>query len=316
MSFNNKKNQKIEEKTVSICWRHLTVKANGSFQVPYVNKSLTKKSILQSINGYFTASSLNGLLGPSGAGKTTLLNVLSGSTVNFSGSLQYKLSNNHQEFLKKSNKLSPVSYYLHQQIDDSVVFELTIEQLLNYSYCFKNDVTRSGQNCKAKEHIETILSALSLSTDLLNQKLSKCSGGERKRVTIAQELMSLAPPTFFFIDEPTTGLDSVSAFEVMACLKGLTVRHPQMTIVTSIHAPNDETLSLFDKLYVLAKGGVPVYEGPPGGIRMTFETVTCAKILSDEPPIEALLKVACSGKFINKFFIYNILKNYLKDFLI
>lgn len=288
--------QKSKEKTISICWHNLTVKVGRSVKLPLV-KSFSKKSILQSINGHFTTGSLNGLLGPSGAGKTTLLNVLSGSTVNFSGNLQYGTP--FQQTLKNDEKsLLPVSYYIRQHLHDCIVTELTVGQLLHYAYCFKNDVIGNGENNDAKKHIEATMSALSLPKDLLNRPFKKCSGGEQKRVAIAQELMSLDPPTYLFLDEPTTGLDSVSAYEVITCLKGLVVSHPQMTIVASIHAPNDETLNLFDQLYVLAKGGVPVYEGPPDGIRTTIEKVTSLQIHFGEPPIEALLKVACNGNNI------------------
>lgn len=70
-----------------------------------------------------------------------------------------------------------------------------------------------------------------------------------------------------------------------------------MTIIASIHSPNDETLHLFESLYVLAKGGVPVFEGPPNQIKATLERVLPRMTVpADQPPIEMLLKIACTGK--------------------
>src|SRR5699024_3874106 len=97
--------------------------------------------------------------------------------------------------------------------------------------------------------------------DLLDRRFDRCSGGEQKRVAIAQELMALVKPTVLIIDEATTGLDSVVAFELVHCLRQLAHNH-QMTVLTTIHAPNNETLALFDQLYVLAKGGFCIYSGP------------------------------------------------------
>ena len=67
--------------------------------------------------------------------------------------------------------------------------------------------------------------------------------------------MSLAKPPFLFVDEPTTGLDSNAAVEVMNSLKHLATNY-KMTVIVFIHLSNDEIVNLFDKLYVLAKGGL------------------------------------------------------------
>lgn len=79
------------------------------------------------------------------------------------------------------------------------------------------------------------------------------------------------------------------------CLKKLTKIY-QITVIASIHAPNDETLSFFDKLYVLARGGVCIYSGPPSEIQ---EQLDQAQFESDDeqPPIEVLVSIACNGTF-------------------
>lgn len=87
------------------------------------------------------------------------------------------------------------------------------------------------------------------------------------------------------------GLDSASAFEVISCLWQL-AKTQHITVICSIHSPNSETLSLFDKVIVLSKTGQAIYSGPPNEIN---DSLRDKVPLSDHPPIEVLLKVACNG---------------------
>lgn len=90
-------------------------------------------------------------------------------------------------------------------------------------------------------------------------------------------------------------MDSASAAEVVCCLQKLTKMY-QITVIASIHAPNDETLSFFDKLYVLAKGGVCIYSGPPSQIQERLDQAQY-EAFEEQPPIEALVSIACNGEF-------------------
>ena len=76
----------------------------------------------------------------------------------------------------------------------------------------------------------------------------------------------------------------------MLCLQRLTMVH-HITVIASIHAPNTETLNLFDQIYVLAKGGICIYSGPQLQPQLNLA------IAPQQPPIEVLLKIACSGKW-------------------
>ena len=145
-----------------------------------------------------------------------------------------------------------------------------------------------------------VLLELMLDKEILDRPFEKCSGGEQKRIAIAQELMSLEKKKsssllFMFIDEPTSGLDSTAACEVMACLKKLATIH-QMTVIVSIHVPSSDILQLFDKLYVLAKGGLCIYSNKPELIEKTLENKLSLKIPETRPPVECLIKIACNGK--------------------
>ena len=94
---------------------------------------------------------------------------------------------------------------------ESIVSSMTVGHILHYAYRFKN----GGRGREAvASHMDTVMAQLMLPRDLLGRQFGQCSGGEQKRIAIAQELMALTPPTFLFVDEPTTGLDSAAAFEV------------------------------------------------------------------------------------------------------
>ncbi|OTF83402.1 hypothetical protein BLA29_013657, partial [Euroglyphus maynei] len=119
--------------------------------------------------------------------------------------------------------------------------------------------------------MSNVLEQLLLDHKVLDRRFDLCSGGEQKRIALAQELMSLKAPTFLFVDEPTTGLDSHAALLMVRCLRKLADDpNNRLTILASIHSPNSEILEMFDKLYILAKGGVCIYSGLPTLLRQNL----------------------------------------------
>lgn len=89
-----------------------------------------------------------------------------------------------------------------------------------------------------------------------NWHLRGISGGEKKRLGIAMEI--LTRPSLLFLDEPTSGLDSASAFFVIQALRS--IAHDGRTVISSIHQPSSEVFALFDDLFLLS-GGQTVYFG-------------------------------------------------------
>lgn len=95
-----------------------------------------------------------------------------------------------------------------------------------------------------------------------NVKVRGISGGEKKRVNVGIELVS--SPNLLFLDEPTTGLDSTTAFEVLHHIQNL--KRSGITVITTIHSPSAEILEMFDNLIILCDGFL-VFEGKPKYIR-------------------------------------------------
>ncbi|XP_017472900.1 PREDICTED: ATP-binding cassette sub-family G member 1 [Rhagoletis zephyria] len=178
-------------------------------------------------------------MGPSGAGKSSLLNALSGlRTSDVSG---------HIKIERKG------SCYITQ--DDNHQTLLTVEELMELSCNLKLP------HCKCKaELITEILENLNLN-HRRNIFAEKLSGGERKRLSIALELV--ANPKIFFLDEPTSGLDEVTAAQCIRLLSQLAKQG--RTIVCTIHQPSATIFNYFDSIFVLASGQC-VYQGPPSAV--------------------------------------------------
>jgi hypothetical protein len=94
------------------------------------------------------------------------------------------------------------------------------------------------------------------------------SGGQKKRTSIAQELIT--NPAITFLDEPTSGLDTAAAYKVVLVLKELA--KAKQSVLCTIHQPSSEIFELFDQAIFLARGQI-VYSGPPSGIRAHFESL-------------------------------------------
>lgn len=220
---------------------------------------------LRNINISESAGRLIGIMGASGAGKTTLLNVMAGLETPSSGQVTINGFNVHTE----QERIEGVIGYVSQ--DDLLMEDLTVFQNLYYNakLCFDNLTDE-----EVKEKVDAVLLSLGLHhiKDLkvgspLNKKIS---GGQRKRLNIALEL--IREPSVLFVDEPTSGLSSRDSENVIDLLKELSLKGKLIFVV--IHQPSSDIYKMFDKMFIMDTGGYPVYYGNPVAAVTYFKQAT------------------------------------------
>ncbi|NPA37103.1 MAG: ATP-binding cassette domain-containing protein [Chlorobi bacterium] len=197
---------------------------------------------------------LVGIMGASGAGKSTLINVLSGLLPPASGSIKI----NGIDLNTEAEKLEGLIGYVSQ--DDLLIEDLTVFQNLyfNAKLCFGR-----LSEFKIIRRVLSILKSLGL-YEIKDMKVGsplnkKISGGQRKRLNIALEL--IREPAILFLDEPTSGLSSKDSDNIIDLLKELTIKGKLVFVV--IHQPSSSIFKLFNQLLVLDEGGYLIYNGDP-----------------------------------------------------
>ena len=195
-----------------------------------------------------------GIMGGSGVGKSTLLNLLSGQLPLTNGQITF----NDYDLHRDRFKLKGIIGFVPQ--DDLLFEELSVYQNLyfNAQLCFGNYSER--QLVKTVDNLITELDLNEIKHLKVGSPLNKyISGGQRKRLNIGLELMR--EPSVLFIDEPTSGLSSMDAENVIRLLKEQTIKGK--LVIANIHQPSSNIFKMFDKLWVLDKGGFPIYAGNP-----------------------------------------------------
>lgn len=211
---------------------------------------------IHNLNFHEESGKLVGILGGSGVGKSTTLSILSGTLRPQSGEVLINGYNLYNE--EEREKLNGVIGFVPQ--DDLLIEELTVFQNLYYNakLCLNNLEEEKLVEAVKKTLIDFDLEE---TKDLkVGNPLKKIiSGGQRKRVNIALELMR--EPTILFVDEPTSGLSSVDSEMVMSLLKAQTYKGK--LVIVNIHQPNSDIYKMFDRIMIIDRGGYQVYYGNP-----------------------------------------------------
>lgn len=216
------------------------------------SKNPETKTLLHSVSASLAPGTLTAIIGGSGSGKTTLLNTMAERMVSPRLSEAGSIT-----FNGESGVHSARHAYVMQQ--DVLLPSLTVRETLKYAADLR--LPPSTTPAQREKVVEEVILELGLKecadTRVGNSQHKGCSGGEKRRTSIGVQL--LANPSVLFLDEPTTGLDATSAFQLVKTLKSLADKG--RTVITTIHQPRSEIWELFDSLVILTKAS-PVYSGP------------------------------------------------------
>ncbi len=243
----------VDTGDVSFSARHLTVTVDGG------------KQILKDVSFGVPEKSLIAVIGPSGSGKSTLLKALTGYRPADQGDVLYDNRNLYKQFAELRQRIGLVPQ------DDILHKELSVKKALTYAakLRFPADTTAAEREAR----IDEVLRELKLDIHK-DKKVTSLSGGQRKRVSVALEL--LTKPSLIFLDEPTSGLDPGMDRDVMQLLRGLADDGRTVLVVTHSVAE----LAICDKLLVMAPGGSVAYFGPPEEALNFFGYETWADVFS------------------------------------
>lgn len=212
------------------------------------------QTILHDVSLKIKSGELVVMMGSSGAGKTTLLNA-------FCGYLP-KNCNVYGEIMLNGAPRDPVifpSLYGYVRQFERFYENLTVLETLTFAANMKmkrRGMTNEETILLKKERIANIMSYLGL-TDCMDRKMCTISGGERRRVSIALEIIT--DPPILFLDEPTSGLDAFTSFTIIELLRDI-AKIQKKTILLTIHQPKFDMLEMFDRVVLLCKGRI-VYDG-------------------------------------------------------
>ncbi|KAI9251063.1 hypothetical protein BY458DRAFT_524198 [Sporodiniella umbellata] len=230
-----------------------------------ISYTVNNKKVLENVCGLVEPGQVMAIMGASGAGKTTLLDILAKRLK--SGTASGSIHVNGQN-------ISPDRYknligYVDQE--EVMIPTLTVYETILYSALLR--LPRSMSKEAKKFRVMEVMQELGIDA-IKDSKIGQpgarsISGGERRRVAIACELVT--SPSILFLDEPTSGLDSYNALNVIECLVSL-ARNYKRTVIFTVHQPRSNIVTLFDQLVLLARGRT-VYSGPESGVQAYFKRI-------------------------------------------
>ncbi|WP_432976254.1 FHA domain-containing protein [Dactylosporangium sp. CA-233914] len=222
--------------------------------------------LLDDVSFALAEGSLLAVVGPSGCGKSTLVKAVAGLRPATQGAVRYDGRDLYADYAELRYRIGMVPQ------DDVLHRQLTVRRALRFAAAlrFADDVPRKERRARVAE----VLKTLNL-TERAKQRIDSLSGGQRKRVSVALEL--LTEPSLLFLDEPTSGLDPALDKEVMEELRELADRGRTVAVVTH----NVMHLDLTDRVLVLTVGGRMGYFGPPDELLGFFGAEDYAEVFRE-----------------------------------
>jgi ABC-type multidrug transport system ATPase subunit/pSer/pThr/pTyr-binding forkhead associated (FHA) protein len=221
------------------------------------------KRLLDGIGFRLAPRSLTAVIGPSGAGKSTLFRILTGAQKPTMGQVQFEGFDLFTHYAQLRNRIGVVPQ------DDVIHRQLTVRKALSYAaeLRFPPDVPAAVRERRVDETLAELQLVAHADTPV-----SRLSGGQRKRTSVAMEL--LTEPSLLFLDEPTSGLDPGLDKMVMSTLRTLADGGRTVMVITHSVA----NLSVCDNVLVLGPGGKVAYFGPPDKVLAWFGTSDYADV--------------------------------------
>lgn len=290
---------------LELSWNEICVKIKQSKNCLNKNKKTNVKELLSNVSGSIASGNSLAIIGGSGAGKTTFLNYLSqkinsknmicSGTLKLNGievfhSENQTFSENKLPFLNKNQYISgsefeTITAYVTQ--DDILETTMTPLETLLFTGKLKLDMSQREIEEKVASLIQ-LLNLTSCQNTIIGDVMKRgISGGERKRTSIAVELIK--DPDIIFLDEPTTGLDSFNAYETIENICKFTKANKKIAIFT-IHQPSSEVFKLLNYIFILADGKT-VYYGKNLSIIDYFKTELMLTIPQNYNPFEYFIEV-------------------------
>ena len=271
------------------------------------------RRLLEDVSLTIYPSELVALMGPSGAGKTTLMNTLNGYVRPSAGAVLF----NGQDLYANYDQFRMHLGYVPQ--DDIMHRDLTVHEALYYSARLR--LPQDMSDAEIEQRIAKVLNQLNL-TDAADIPIGSpekkgVSGGQRKRVNLAMEL--LTDPFVLFLDEPTSGLSSQDALTVVKLLRDLA--NEGKTILLTIHQPSREIFRLMDSVALVSKDaqtaqpGRLIYFGPayPDAVRFFNHQVEDEAEPSPDLLLAAIEKPGSTAKWAAHYAASRIKRQYVDE---
>ncbi|XP_025207194.1 protein scarlet-like [Melanaphis sacchari] len=239
-----------------LSWKQLNVSVVKKIPKLFGSSEVVTQQILNNVSGNVECGTLLGIMGPSGSGKTTLMATISHRTKgNFNGQL---LLNGHSV---SEETMIKISGFVAQE--DVSFIQLTVLEQLRLMAKLKMD--RTTANKVIQDRINYLVDHLGLNK-VLNSRLCVLSGGERKKVALAVQLIN--DPPILFCDEITTGLDSYSAAHIVNTLRR--VAQSGKIVICTIHQPASGLFDQFQEIILLTNGQL-AYQGSVSLVNNFFQ---------------------------------------------